>query len=50
MPAPSLRRFQAFVAAFCKQKGLPYCQASLADSYAQALRHLTTTAAAAAPP
>jgi fatty acid desaturase len=44
MPRPNLRRSQALVAAFCKQKGLPYCQASLAGSYAQALRHLNTTA------
>jgi fatty acid desaturase len=49
MPRPNLRRSQALVAAFCKQKGLPYCQASLAGSYAQALRHLNTTARAARP-
>src|SRR6185312_8784240 len=50
MPRPNLRRSQALVAAFCKQKGLPYCQASLAGSYAQALRHLNTTGRAARPP
>jgi fatty acid desaturase len=49
MPRPSLRRAQALVAAFCKQKGLPYCQASLAGSYAQALHHLNTTGRAARP-
>jgi fatty acid desaturase len=49
MPRPNLRRSQALVAAFCKQKGLPYCQASLAGSYAQALRHLNTTGRAARP-
>jgi fatty acid desaturase len=49
MPRPNLRRSQALVAAFCEQKGLPYCQASLAGSYAQALRHLNTTARAAHP-
>jgi fatty acid desaturase len=41
MPRPNLRRSQALVAAFCQQQGLPYCQSSLAGSYAQALRHLT---------
>jgi fatty acid desaturase len=40
MPRPNLRRSQALVAAFCQQRGLPYCQGSLAGSYAQALRHL----------
>jgi fatty acid desaturase len=49
MPRPNLRRSQALVAAFCKQKGLPYCQATLAGSYAQALRHLNTTGRAARP-
>jgi fatty acid desaturase len=49
MPRPNLRRSQALVAAFCEQKGLPYCQSSLAGSYAQALRHLNTTARAAHP-
>jgi fatty acid desaturase len=40
MPSPNLRRAQALIEAFCQQHGLPYCQASLAGSYAQALRHL----------
>ena len=40
MPRPNLRRSQALVAAFCQQKGVPYCQSSLGGSYAQALRHL----------
>ena len=40
MPHPSLRRSQALIEAFCRQRGVPYCQASLAGSYAQALRHL----------
>jgi hypothetical protein len=34
-PAP----FPAADQGFCRQQGLPYCQASLAGSYAQALRH-----------
>jgi fatty acid desaturase len=42
MPRPNLRRAQALIAAFCQQQGLPYCQSSLAGSYAQALRHLNT--------
>jgi fatty acid desaturase len=40
MPRPSLRRAKPLVAAFCTERGLPYCETSLFDSYAQALRHL----------
>jgi fatty acid desaturase len=40
MPRPNLRRSQTMIEAFCQQHDLPYCQASLAGSYAQALRHL----------
>ncbi len=40
MPRPSLRHSQPLIEAFCQQRGVPYCQASLAGSYAQALRHL----------
>ena len=42
MPRPNLRRSQALIAAFCADRGLPYCQATLLGSYAQALRHLNT--------
>ena len=49
MPRPNLRRSQALVAAFCNEKGLPYCQSSLAGSYAQALRHLNTIGRSARP-
>jgi len=42
MPRPSLRRAQPLVAAFCADRGLPYCQTSLLGSYAQALRHLSS--------
>ena len=42
MPRPSLRRSQPLIRAYCQQLGLPYCEASLAGSYAQALRHLAT--------
>jgi fatty acid desaturase len=42
MPRPSLRRSQAIIEAYCRQRGVPYAQSSLAGSYAQALRHLNT--------
>ncbi len=41
MPRPNLRRVQPLVAAFCTERGLPYCQTSLLGSYAQALRYLS---------
>jgi fatty acid desaturase len=44
MPGPNLGRAQTLVRAFCEQRGLPYCETSLAASYAQALRHLHTVA------
>jgi fatty acid desaturase len=40
MPRPNLRRAQPLVRAFCQDHGLPYTEASLFGSYAQALRHL----------
>lgn len=40
MPRPSLRRSQPMISEFCRQHGLPYCQASLIGSYTQALRYL----------
>jgi fatty acid desaturase len=42
MPRPNLRRSQALIREFCQQRGVPYCEASLAGGYAQALRHLAT--------
>lgn len=39
-PAEHLGRAQPLVREFCQQRELPYCQASLTGSYAQALRHL----------
>jgi fatty acid desaturase len=42
MPRPNLRRSQPLIREYCQQHGLPYCEASLAGSYAQALRHLST--------
>ena len=40
MPRPNLRHSQAIIRAFCQERDLPYCQTSLAGSYAQALRYL----------
>jgi fatty acid desaturase len=45
MPRPNLRRAQPLVRAFCRQHGLPYAEASLFGSYAEALRHLHTVGA-----
>ena len=48
MPRPSLRRSQALISDFCRQEGLPYCQASLLGSYAQALGYLNSVGRQAA--
>ncbi len=40
MPRANLRRSQPLIREFCRQRGLPYCEASLIGSYALALRHL----------
>jgi fatty acid desaturase len=45
MPRPNLRRAQPLIRAFCRQHDLPYVEASLFGSYAQALRHLHTVSA-----
>jgi fatty acid desaturase len=45
MPRPNLRRAQPLIRAFCAQHGLPYTEASLFGSYAQAVRHLHTVGA-----
>jgi len=47
MPRPNLRHSQPLIEAFCRQRGLPYCETSLMRSYAQALRHLDTAGRAA---
>jgi fatty acid desaturase len=47
MPRPNLRRSQPLISEFCRQHGLPYAEASLFGSYAQALRHLHTIGAQA---
>jgi fatty acid desaturase len=43
MPRPSLRRSQPLIAAFCAAQDVPFCQTSLLESYAQALRYLNAT-------
>ena len=45
MPRPSLRLSQPLISEFCREQGLPYCQASLVGSYAQALRYLNAVGA-----
>jgi fatty acid desaturase len=45
MPRPNLRRAQPLIRAFCQQHGLPYSEASLFGSYAEAVRHLHTVGA-----
>jgi fatty acid desaturase len=49
MPRPSLRRSQPLIREFCHQHGLPYTQASLFGSYAQALRYLHAIGAQTSP-
>ena len=41
-PRPSLRRCQPLIREFCGQRGLPYCETSLASSFASVLRHLNS--------
>jgi fatty acid desaturase len=50
MPRPNLRRAQPLIRDFCGQQGLSYCEASLAGSYAQALRHLHAVGRPPSPP
>jgi fatty acid desaturase len=40
MPRPNLRHAQPLVREFCLRHGLPYTEATLLGSYAEALRHL----------
>src|SRR5690348_18406204 len=47
MPRPNLRRSQPIISGFCEQRQLPYSQASLVGSYAQALSHLNAVGRAA---
>jgi fatty acid desaturase len=45
MPRPNLRRAQPLVRAFCSQHDLPYTEATMFGSYAEALRHLHSVGA-----
>jgi fatty acid desaturase len=45
MPRPNLRRAQPLVRAFCSQHNIPYTEATMFGSYAEALRHLHTVGA-----
>ena len=49
MPRPALRRSQPLIMEYCRQSGLPYCQASLVGSYAQALRYLADVGRSSGP-
>jgi fatty acid desaturase len=49
MPRPNLRSAQPLVRAFCQEHGLPYTEASLFGSYAQAIRHLHAVGASLRP-
>jgi fatty acid desaturase len=45
MPRPNLRHAQPLVRAFCQEHGLPYTEATMLGSYAEALRHLHSVGA-----
>jgi fatty acid desaturase len=45
MPRPNLRRAQPLVRGFCRQHNLPYTEATMFGSYAEALHHLHTLGA-----
>jgi fatty acid desaturase len=45
MPRPNLRHAQPLVRAFCRQHDLPYTEATMFGSYAEALRHLHSVGA-----
>jgi fatty acid desaturase len=45
MPRPNLRRAQPLVRAFCSQHSIPYTEATMFGSHAEALRHLHTVGA-----
>jgi fatty acid desaturase len=45
MPRPNLRRAQPLVRAFCSHHNIPYTEATMFGSYAEALRHLHTVGA-----
>jgi fatty acid desaturase len=46
LPRPNLRRARDLVLAFCRERGIPYCETSLWRSYALAVGHLHAVGAA----
>jgi fatty acid desaturase len=40
MPRPNLRRAQPLIRAFCTRHNIPYTEATMFGSYAEAIRHL----------
>lgn len=50
MPRPSLRRAQPMVRQFCADRGVPYVETGLFDSYVHALHHLNTVGLATRTP
>jgi fatty acid desaturase len=47
MPRPNLRGAQHIIRAFCRERGIPYTETTLMDSYVHVLRHLHRVGAAA---
>jgi fatty acid desaturase len=45
MPRPNLRHAQPLVRAFCQEHDLPYSEATMFGSYAEAIRHLHSVGA-----
>ncbi|QGQ19296.1 acyl-CoA desaturase [Cellulomonas sp. JZ18] len=50
MPSPSLRRVRPLVRRFCAERGIPYTETGLAESYRIVVRHLNEVGLAAADP
>jgi fatty acid desaturase len=48
-PRPSLRHCQPLIREFCEQRGVVYCEASLAGSFASVLGHLNSVGRQATP-
>jgi len=42
MPSPALRHVQPLVRAFCAERGVPYTECGVLESYRQSLAHLDT--------
>lgn len=50
MPRPNLRRIQPTVRAFCAERGIPYTETSLLESYAIVVQHLNQVGVRATDP